>query len=199
MLQRARDPRRPARAAAVLLGVALLTAACTASEEAPDDVDATEQADHDDEAEGSGPRAAVVIGAHEYELMNEVTFPVPGSAEDKVRVGLASLVVEGPTTELRLVLTPEFTSKDTGISIYLMFGQNMNPVITDVGALTEYRRLNATGLDFHTDPVGAKTNNGEPILYQAWFPAFEGRPEAVDVMPHPAWPPFEDVPVTYVD
>ncbi|MDT0166835.1 hypothetical protein Q9R32_14870 [Actinotalea sp. AC32] len=149
---------------------------------------------------GTGGEGPVVVGGHEYEPILEGTFAVPGTAgDDETTVGLVSLVGSGDTTELRLVLTPQFSSADEGISIYEMLDDHVAPEIWDVAGLRSYEVVSDTGIELETDVVAAQTANGEPLLYQGFFPALEGRPEAVDVVVHPAWPVFEDVPVTYED
>lgn len=194
-----RHPRLRATAAAVVLVAAL--AGCTAGQE-PDDGAPTAEADADG-ADGDARRdgGPVVIGAHEYEPIVEATFEVPRGEGNEVTVGLVSLVASGQTTELRLVMTPSFPDADDDerISVYDMFGKQVMPRLWDVQNLREYQQVADTGRDFETDVVRADVRNGEPVLYQAWFPFPEARPEALDVVLHPAWPVVEDVPVTYED
>ncbi|MGO1339453.1 MAG: hypothetical protein ACTML1_07680, partial [Cellulosimicrobium funkei] len=141
----------------------------------------------------------VVVGAAEYEPILETRLPVPGSAEDEVTLGLVSLVADGSTVELRVLMTPHFAGDDSAetYSVYDMLGKDHNPRIVDVGALTQYDVVSASGQKLSTDPVTADTVNGRPLLYQAWFPRPEGEPRTVDVRLHDAWPAFEDVPVTW--
>ncbi|WP_435738225.1 hypothetical protein V5D56_06440 [Cellulosimicrobium sp. PMB13] len=152
----------------------------------------------DDPAEAPTP---VVVGATEYEPILETRLPVPGSAEDEVTVGLVSLVAEGSTVELRVLLTPHFVEDDPDRpeehSVYDMLGSHHDPWLLDVGSLTRYDVVSAPGKDMATDVVYAQTANGHPLLYQAWFPRPEGDPATVDVRLHDAWPAFEDVPVTW--
>lgn len=180
------------RRVAVLGAVALALTGCTP--DAKDDPEPT--------ASASATGGPVVVGAQEYEPILEVTLPVPRSTKgSETTVGLVSLVQSGKVTELRVVLTPDFPAAEEGeaISIYDMFGKDVLPTIWDVANLRSYGVLADTGRDFETDVVHAEVANGEPILYQAFFPALEGRPETVDVVLHAAWPVFEDVPVTYED
>lgn len=141
----------------------------------------------------------VAVGAAEYEPILETRQPVPGSAEDEVTLGLVSLTAEGSTVELRVLMTPHFAGDDPTEtrSVYDMLGQDHNPRIVDVGALTQYDVISGSGTKLSTDPVLAETVNGRPVLYQAWFPRPEGEPRTVDVRLHDAWPAFEDVPVTW--
>ncbi|WP_313662489.1 hypothetical protein [Cellulosimicrobium cellulans] len=143
----------------------------------------------------------VTVGVEEYRPVLETRLPVPGSAEDEVSLGLVSLVAEGSAVELRVLMTPRFVDADAEKpeehSAYDMLGHDHNPTIVDVDALTEYDLISSGGTDLATDVVAAKTVNGRPLLYQAWFPRPAGDPAAVDVRLHESWPPFEDVPVTY--
>ncbi|MCB7135084.1 hypothetical protein [Cellulosimicrobium marinum] len=174
--------RRRAGVAAAALSLSVLLVACTG----------------DDPEPGPSP---VVVGAQEYEPVLEVRLPVPGSAEDEVTVGLVSLVAEGPTVELRVLLTPHFVEDDPDRpeehSVYDMLGSHHDPWLLDVDTLTRYDVVSAPGEDLSTDIVYAQTTNDRALLYQAWFPRPEGDPAAVDVRLHDAWPAFEDVPVTW--
>ncbi|KGM11544.1 hypothetical protein [Cellulomonas carbonis] len=199
-------PRRSTLLGASAVACAVALVACTPG--GGDDPDASSSADTSERSGGDGGDGGgaggdggpVVVGGHEYEPILEGTFPVPGTAgDDATTVGLVSLVGSGDTTELRLVLTPQFSSADEGISIYEMLDDHVAPEIWDVAGLRSYDVVSDTGIELETDVVAAQTANGEPVLYQGFFPALEGRPEAVDVVVHPAWPVFEDVPVTYED
>src|SRR5690606_24213475 len=54
----------------------------------------------------------VTVGVEEYQPVLETRLPVPGSAEDEVSLGLVSLVAEGSTVELRVLMTPRFVDAD---------------------------------------------------------------------------------------
>src|SRR5690606_6105128 len=62
-----------------------------------------------DAEEGPTP---VAVGATEYQPVLETRQPVPGSAEDEVTIGLASLTADGSTAGLRVLLTPHFAGDD---------------------------------------------------------------------------------------
>ncbi|MBB2924342.1 hypothetical protein [Cellulomonas cellasea] len=185
-----RTSPHPLRRTAAVGALLLALTACT-----PD-------AQDDPEPTAAATGGPVVVGAQEYEPILEMTLPVPRSAEgNETTVGLVSPVQSGRTTELRLVLTPSFPEAEEGeeISVYDMFGEDVFPVIWDVAGLRSYNVVSDTGRDFETDVVRATAANGEPVLYQAFFPALEDRPETVDLALHPSWPVLEDVPVTYED
>ncbi|WP_253691436.1 hypothetical protein [Cellulosimicrobium protaetiae] len=174
-------PSRPRRAAPAvgLVALALVLGACSG-----------------DADEGPTP---VAVGAQEYKPALEARLPVPGSPDDEVTLGLVSLTADGSTVELKVLMTPHFAGDDPTEthSVYEMFGQDHNPRIVDVDALTQYEVVSGSGTDLATDVVHAASVNGRPVLYQAWFPRPEGDPAAVDVRLHDSWPTFEDVPVTW--
>ncbi len=206
----------PRRLAALATGVALagLLAGCTGSDDkggaessppaaasqepsGPATPDAAEAANggSDDAATGG----AVVVGGHDYTPVAQATLAVPNKPEDKVDVGVVSLTAKGTSVELRVVMTPHLAAAGDDINVFTMFGSSVHPQLVDVGALTSYELLATSGKQLETDVVDAKTQDGKPLLYQAWFPRPQGDPAAVDVWLHGSWPVFEDVPVTYED
>ncbi|WP_456787038.1 hypothetical protein [Cellulomonas sp. P5_C5] len=130
----------------------------------------------------------------------DATFPVPGNTDAEVRVEVEPLVVTGKTMELRVWFTPEDDSLADGetTNIYEMTGEDLRPSLNDLEHLTQYFVLSETGQDWETD-VFAKTVNGEPLLYQAWFAAPAEQVESLDLSLVASWSPFENVPVTYED
>lgn len=152
--------------------------------------------------DAGGPSPSSTIGDDAASLEGDglasATFAVPGSPQDTVDVVVQSLVVSGKTTELRVVLTPHFTSvaADDAVTIYDMTDKNLRPVLNDTVNLAQYFVLSNTGLDWETDTTTDVTN-GTPVLYQAWFAAPKTRAEVMDLQLTPAWPPFENLPLTY--
>lgn len=179
----------------IAVAAVLALAGCTGDSDEPSPTGSTAPA-----PSASGTAAAVGDDAAslEGEGLASATFTVPGSPEDTVDVVIQSLVVSGKTTELRVVLTPHFTSvaADDTVSIYDMTDQNLRPVLNDTIGLTQYFVLSNTGLDWETDVTTDVTNN-TPVLYQAWFAAPQSRAEVLDLQLTPAWPPFENLPLTY--
>ncbi|WP_448630460.1 hypothetical protein [Cellulomonas soli] len=135
-------------------------------------------------------------------VLAEATFDVVDQPGDKVTIGVESLVVEGKTMELRLIVTPLFTSVDADetVSIYdTASGTNWSPTLTDRENLKQYFILSETGLRWQTDVVYSAAVSGASVRYQAWFAAPQDDVDTLDVMITDAWPQFEDVPVTYSD
>lgn len=177
----------------VLAGV-LGLAGCT-GRDAPE-ASATGTAAADDAAPDSGgsvqPAGTVFAG----------TFAMPRNPDAAVGVEVEPLVVQGKAMELRVWFTPDDDSLEPGdtVNIYAMTGDgDLRPTLNDVEHLTQYFVLSETGQDWETDVVGARTTDGERVLYQAWFAAPTDRVEALDVALVASWAPFENVPVTYED
>jgi hypothetical protein len=206
-----RVPRR--RIVALVTGVAVagLLAGCTGGDDKGGTGEsassaATSRASSGAEAadggtDGSASGAAVTVGGHDYTPVVQATVTVPNKPENTVDVGVVSLVAKGRSVELRVVMTPHLTggAADGAVNVFEMFGNSVHPQLVDVDALTSYELLATAGKQLETDVVDARTQDGEPLLYQAWFPRPQGDPAAVDVWLHGSWPVFEDVPVTYED
>lgn len=103
------------RTAAGILAIGLL-AGCSASGDAPDPAPQAE----DKSAAGEDPTASAgaaspdavparVVAVDTGNVIAEQVFKVPGS-EDTVTVGVQSLIVEGKTMKLQLVITPNLSS-----------------------------------------------------------------------------------------
>ncbi|ROS26195.1 hypothetical protein [Cellulomonas sp. PhB150] len=180
---------------ATVVGAVLALAGCTGDRDEPSPTGSTGPTP-------SGSATAATVGDDAASLEGDglasATFSVPGSPEDTVDVVIQSLVVSGKTTELRVVLTPHFTSvaADDTVTLSDMTDQNLRPVLNDTIGLTQYFVLSNTGLEWETD-VSTGVTNGTPVLYQAWFAAPQSRAEVLDLQLTPAWPPFENLPLTY--
>ena len=173
--------------AALVAGMLALTG-CTGGDETPEPsgTDSTASADRGGPVQQGG---TVFAG----------TFPAPGDPDTSVRVEVEPLVVTGKTMELRVWFTPDDdTLGDETVNLYEMTGNgDLHPALNDLEHLTQYFVLSSTGLDWETDVVGAKTTNGEPLLYQAWFAAPNEQVDSLDLSLVASWAPFENVPVTY--
>ena len=158
----------------------------------------------DPEPSGTGTAAAEAPGGtvRQAGTVYDATFGVPGNTDASVRVEVEPLVVQGKTMELRVWFTPDVESLADGetVNIYELTGEgDLRPALNDLEHLTQYFVLSETGQDWETDNVSAKTVNGEPVLYQAWFAAPVEEVESLDLSLVASWAPFEDVPVTYED
>ncbi|WP_277207726.1 hypothetical protein [Isoptericola croceus] len=181
--------RTVARLTPIPLAVALAVSGCST----PTGGDAQEgvaaQSSSTDDAEPLGtigvdfpdPDAVIADG----------TFTLPGT-DDDVRIGITSLTVRGDVTELRLVFTPQYSTKP--VSVFDMLGQASGGLdLIDREHLKEYRS------GYTTDVVGAKAAQGESVGFQAFYAAPEDDITVIDVKVHDSWPVFEDVPLTIED
>jgi len=186
---------RRAAIVAVVVSAVLALAGCTGGDDEPSPTGPTAA---QPSASGTPGPVGDDAASLEGQGIASATFAVPGSPEDTVDVVIQSLVVSGKTTELRVVFTPHFTSiaPDDTVSIFEMTDQNLRPTLNDTIGLTQYFVLSNTGLDWETDVTTAVTN-GTPVLYQAWFAAPQSRAEVLDLQLSAAWPPFENLPLTY--
>lgn len=194
---------RPARRAALLGATALtmaLLAACSSSPDAPAEEGSTAAATG---TAGDGAKAAPASGAGVDDLdpadvVAEQTYTVPGS-EDKVTVGVHSLVVKGDVMVLNLFFTPEFADhpKDEPISVFDMVGAAWDPSLVDRENLKEYTILseNVT-TDWAADQVYTEATNGEPVLWWGGYAAPQDDIDTVDVRVLDELPEFTDVPIT---
>ncbi|MFD6179312.1 MULTISPECIES: hypothetical protein [unclassified Isoptericola] len=135
------------------------------------------------------------------DVIADATFTVPGTEDKKVRIGVESIVVSGPTTELRLVMTPEFDDGGRPASFYDATGEAPSLTLIDRENLKEYRVVEADGGGrwFRSDPVFTTALPGQSVGYQAFFAAPEDDITTVDVKLAESMPVFEDVPLTFED
>ncbi|MFE7405357.1 hypothetical protein [Isoptericola sp. NPDC057559] len=135
------------------------------------------------------------------DVIADATFTVPGTEDKKVRIGVESVVVSGRTTELRLVMTPEFDDGGQPASFYDATGEAPALTLIDRENLKEYSVLEADGGGrwYRSDPVFTTALPGQSVGYQAFFAAPEDDITAVDVKLADSMPVFEDVPLTFED
>ncbi|MFE6968684.1 hypothetical protein [Isoptericola sp. NPDC057653] len=135
------------------------------------------------------------------DVIADATFTVPGTEDKKVRIGVESVVVSGRTTELRLVMTPEFDDGGQPASFYDATGEAPALTLIDRENLKEYSVLEADGGGrwYRSDPVFTTALPGRSVGYQAFFAAPEDDITAVDVKLADSMPVFEDVPLTFED
>ncbi|MEN5072699.1 hypothetical protein ABE437_02695 [Isoptericola cucumis] len=180
------------------------TAETTAGAESPADdaaesPDATSGATDEDGAESGGTPG--VDFPDPEDVVADATFTVPGTEDDEVRFGIESIVVSGRTTELRLVMTPEFDDGGKAASFYDAVDRDTQITLIDRENLKEYRVLEADGGGrwYESDAVHTKALPGQSVGYQAFFAAPEDDITTVDVKLADSWPVFEDVPLTFED
>lgn len=187
------------RSAVGILAVGLLTG-CSATSDAP--APSLKIDDRSAAAENSVPPAEAalprVVSIDTGTVIAEQEFKVPGS-QDTVTVGVQSLIVEGKTMKLQLVITPDFSSvSDTAkTSIYDAFGKtSIRPKLVDRVNLKEYSLISDTGQQWSTYAVNADTTNHEPIIWWGMYAAPEDENAVFDLRVIDTMEEFVDVPVT---
>ena len=146
----------------------------------------------------SSPASGVgVVSVGDGDAIVELTARGANGYDGSVQIEVQSLTVEGRTMELRVALTPlggDEEEDDGTISAFSVF--DGMPVLSDVERLTQYHVVGGANERMRSDMTGVKTLVGEPMLFQAWFPAPHEDVEVLDLVLDPAWPSFTDVPVT---
>ena len=192
------------RTAAGILAIGLL-AGCSASGDAPDPAPQAE----DKSAAGEDPTASAgaaspdavparVVAVDTGNVIAEQVFKVPGS-EDAVTVGVQSLIVEGKTMKLQLVITPNLSSisDSAKTSIYRAFGEtSIRPKLVDRENLKEYSLISDTGQHWSTYAADADTTNHEPVIWWGIYAAPEDENAAFDLRVIDTMEEFIDIPVT---
>lgn len=139
-----------------------------------------------------------VVSVDTGTVIAEQEFKVPGS-KDTVNVGVQSLIVEGKTMKLQLVITPNFSSisDSAKTSIYHAFGQtSIRPKLIDRENLKEYSLISDTGQPWSTYAVNADTTNHEPVIWWGMYAAPEDENATFDLRVIDTMEEFVDVPVT---
>lgn len=124
---------------------------------------------------------------------------VPGHPDEKVRVGVASIMVSGKLMELRLVLTPQYDDAGSPVSVYDMMGLTHYPALLDRANLKQYDVVRDEKSQVLESSSSAEAAKGASVGYQTFFPAPEEKVSQVDVTFPNGWPTLTDVPVTYED
>ncbi|GAA1977419.1 hypothetical protein GCM10009718_12270 [Isoptericola halotolerans] len=154
-----------------------------------DDDAATPAPENDTTADASRTDVIGVTPADPDQVVADATFTLPGT-DDDVRVGIESLTTDGSTTELRLVLTPQFVGSGNGLSsVYTLLGTD-RPQLVDRAHLKTYQPIH------HANWHDAEAAQGESIGFQIFFAAPQDDVSAVDVQISSSWPVFDDVPLT---
>jgi hypothetical protein len=194
--------RATTRLTALVLAGALTLAGCT-SDEDPTETSTTagSAAPADGDAAASDGESTETIGVDfpdPDDVVADATFTTPGT-DDEARIGIESIVVDGSTMELRLVVTPLGGGPDETTSVYDVFDGTVNIKLYDRENLKEYSVLMNTGRRYTSNAVDAAALPGESVGYQEFFSAPQDDITHVDVVLHSAWPAFEDVPLTFVE
>ncbi|PQZ94923.1 hypothetical protein CQ018_06170 [Arthrobacter sp. MYb227] len=188
------------RTAAGIMVIGLLTG-CSAKNDAPAPALLTD--DKSAAAENSVAPADVapprVVSADAGTVIAEQEFKVPGSAKDTVTVGVQSLIVEGKTMKLQLVITPNLSSisDSAKTSIYRAFGEtSIRPKLVDRENLKEYSLISDTGQHWSTYAANADTTNHEPVIWWGMYAAPEDENATFDLRVIDTMEEFVDIPVT---
>jgi len=181
-----------------LLGLAFLVG-CSS------DNDAADNNPEQDEATGDAQQAsAEPINAtwpEEDELVAEDVFPTLKSEEQKVRVGIESIVVNDDTMELRMVFSPEENVDELRfVDITKNMYSEVDVNLFDRDNLKRYSVLEEIdGAKRYQSPSDTKARAGETVGFQIFYPAPEDDIDVIDVELGTSLPIFEDVPLAFED
>ncbi|MGP9837321.1 hypothetical protein [Arthrobacter sp. 179] len=174
----------------VTLSAALLVG-CSGGDSDPEDAEASSRtapatASAGEAAPGDSHQ---VLAKQEYEL--------PGT-NDQVTVGIKSLVVDGDTMKLTLVLTPEFSSlgETDQVSISKITDPwYLSPRLIDREHHKEYSIVSDTFNKRWQVDTMSNTTNGEPIIWWGIYAAPEDGIDSVDLRIFGDMPDFTNVPI----
>lgn len=180
------------RLACILTALAIL-AGCSGSEDGDASTPAVTQQDN-----GGAGSAAGVDEFDPDDVFVKQTVALAASPEDEVTIGVQSLRIDGAVMELRLVVTPNFTSVEDGetVSLYDILEQGTFwPTLLDLENLKEYSIIRDGSTPWGSESVDTETVNGTPMLVFAVFAAPQDDIDTVDVSIRGVWPSFTDVPI----
>lgn len=167
-----------------------------------DDNAADSNPQQDEAAEDSPQTSAEPVNAtwpEEDELVAEDVFPTLKSEDQKVRVGIESIVVNDDTMELRMVFSPEENVDELRfVDITKNMYSEVDVNLFDRDNLKRYSVLEEIdGAKRYQSPSDTKARAGETVGFQIFYPAPEDDIDVVDVELGTSLPIFEDVPLTY--
>ncbi len=180
------------RLVCILPALAILVG-CTGSEDGDTSTPGETQQDN-----GGAGSAAGVDEFDPNDVFVEQTVALAASPEDEVTIGVQSLQVDGEVMQLRLVVTPNFTSVEDGetVSLYDILEQGtFRPSLLDLENLKEYSIIRDGSTPWGSDSVDTQAVNGTPMLVFAVFAAPQDDIDTVDVSIREVWPSFTGVPI----
>lgn len=132
-------------------------------------------------------------------VLAQQKYTLPGT-KDSVTLGVQSLVVDGKTMILKMVLTPDFSSVSDNekVSIYDATGGGsayIDPKLVDRENLKEYSVIHDASESWSTDVVTTDTTNHQPVIWWGVYAAPEDDIKSVDVRVMPGVPEFTNVPI----
>ena len=180
---------------------AALLAGCSAGDSTAEDAAGSSQpasaSASDDVDQAASNADAGVADVDLSKVFVEQEYELPGT-KNKTNFGVHSLVVDGETMKLTLVMTPDFSSKSASdtISLFHMTGSSSPaPVLLDRENLKDYSVIRDGPHSWAADAVYTKTVNGEPAVWWGVFAAPEDDIDAVDIRVLDGMPEFTNVPI----
>jgi len=172
----------------------LFLAGCGSEQEAVSDQDDSSQAqDSGDPVEATWP--------DDDDLVAEDVFPTLDSEDEKVRVGIESIVVADDTMELRMLFSPEENVDELRfVDITRNMYSTVDVNLIDRENLKSYSVLEEIdGGGLYQSPSDTTARTGETVGFQIFYPAPEDDIDSIDVDLGSSLPIFEDVPLTFED
>lgn len=188
-----------ARTAVGMLALALLSGCSAPTDEQKTQTSAAQSGtSNETTASPTADGVARVVTVDTGTVIAEQVFKIPGT-KDTTTVGVQSLIVEGKTMKLQLVITPNMSSISASAktSIYRAFGQtSIRPKLIDRENLKEYSLISETGQEWSTYAVNADTTNHEPVIWWGMYAAPEDENATFDLRVMDTMEVFTDIPVT---
>lgn len=180
---------------------ALLTG-CTNEGDGGGGQDAAPGSQNSDSNSGeSGKSGAGVEKVDLEKVIVEQTVALPDNPEDKLKLGVLSLRVEGKVMILRMAVTPQFASASDSkaISLFSALGDSFfKPKLIDATHFKEYSTIGtASGAGgWKVNETEVESRNDSPMLAWAYFSAPEDDISSIDLRLDDNFPAFTDVPIT---
>jgi hypothetical protein len=190
---------RSIAAALVAVSLLLLSACSDGDETSAQDQEQSGDQQQTEDAGGAGrSEGASGVQFDPEDVLVEQTYSLTANPEDKVTVGLQSLVVDGQVMTLTAVVTPDFSSVSDSqpVSLYDILERDaFRPTLLDRENLKEYSVINDGATWWESDAVDTQAPNGSPMRVFATFAAPEDDIDIVDVSFRNVWTPFTHVPI----
>lgn len=170
---------------------ATLLAGCSAGDPQPESAGASSPPGAVDASAGDAAKG------ESHEVLAKQQFEFPGTS-DKVTVGVQSLVADGDTMKLTLVLTPDFSSigEAEPVSIFKITDPwYLSPRLIDRENHKEYSVVSGSSSKRLQVDTMSKTTNGEPIIWWGIYAAPEDDIDTVDLRVLDGMPDFTQVPI----
>lgn len=180
---------------------AILLAGCSAWDSATEEESRSSQAGSanasDDVDQAASNEDAGVADVDLGQVFVEQEYQLPGT-KDHTKFGVHSLVVDGDTMKLTVVMTPDFSSRSASetVSLFDMTGSSSpSPVLIDRENLKEYSVIRDGPTSWAADAVYTKVTNGEPAVWWGVYAAPEDDIDTVDIRVMDGMPEFTKVPI----